>query len=297
MLFRSRWNGSQWAAMGADTLESVYKLQVYQQQLVMAGELTRAAGVPDFNIARWDGQAWQPMGTGSNDWISELTVHAGTLVAGGSVGGTGPAISPVLQWNGQDWDALPGLSHSVGSLVTHGGQLVAAGIDDLVGDRPVSRWDGSAWTQLGARFELSPTALHVFRGQLIAGGNFHRVGDLVSPFIVAYGPAQTTLTEVTTTTPSRSAPGQPVQISVRVTGVTAPARGHVTITGSPGGACTDLTLVPVDTTTRWPDSSAGSRSASVLPVPVPASTKSGRLSVIAAVTAVAMRRCSGRSSK
>lgn len=40
-----------------------------------------------------------------------------------------------------------------------------------------------------------------------------------------------------------------MKISVAVTALAAPNVGHVTITGSPGGSCTDLTLSAIDTTT------------------------------------------------
>ena len=53
-------------------------------------------------------------------------------------------------------------------------------------------------------------------------------------------------------------------------------------------SCSCRFLVPVETTMRLPERIAGTRYASVLPVPVPASTRSGRLSSSADSTASAI---------
>ena len=113
----------------------------------------------------------------------------------------------------------------------------------------MSRWDGNAWSPIGARFDLGMAKLFVYQGQLLASGNFHRVGNLITPYIAAYGPAQLTQTAITTTSPSPSAIGQSVQISIDVTAPSAPTGGHVTVTGAPGGSCSDLGLVPLNGTT------------------------------------------------
>src|SRR6202034_2484617 len=55
-------------------------------------------------------------------------------------------------------------------------------------------------------------------------------------------------------------------------------------------------LVPVETTTRLPDCSAGTRYARVFPVPVPASTIRWRLSASADSTASAISTCPARNS-
>jgi len=71
----------------------------------------------------------------------------------------------------------------------------------------------------------------------------------VTPYIAAYGPAQTTETRIAAISPTPSSVGQPVELSVRVTALTAPRVGHITITGSPGGSCTDPTLSSINATT------------------------------------------------
>ncbi|MBK6691509.1 MAG: hypothetical protein IPG50_04800 [Myxococcales bacterium] len=60
--------------------------------------------------------------------------------------------------------------------------------------------------------------------------------------------------------------------------------------------CSSSACVAVEMTTFLPLKTAGTRYASVLPVPVPASTKSGALSASAASTARAIISWPGRSS-
>jgi hypothetical protein len=174
------------------------------------------------------------------------------LIGGGSLAttdGTTPANRSVFRWTGSEWSALPGLDFYTVALAEYNGELIAAGGRVDASDVHVSRWNGTTWERVGDRIDRGVQSLYVFGGQLLAGGNFHRVGNLVSPFLAAFGPAQTTQTVITATTPSPSAPGKPVQISVQVTGVTAPTVGHVTLTGSAGGSCSDLILTPLDATT------------------------------------------------
>ena len=60
--------------------------------------------------------------------------------------------------------------------------LIAAGGFVSAGWQPalrVARWDGVAWTQLGAGFDDRVRALAIYRGQLIASGDFIRSGTRV----------------------------------------------------------------------------------------------------------------------
>jgi hypothetical protein len=241
----ARWTGSTWAPMGVQPLGLIEKLIVFNQQLIASGYEPTVGMSNDYNVVLWDGQAWQPMRTRPNFMMRALAVFNGELIAGGDVSADGESV---FRWTGSGWSALPGLHQFVNALAIHKGKLVAAA-NSPDGDIPVSHWDGNKWRPIGDNFNFGVASIFVYRGQLLASGGFHRVGNLESPYLIAHGPAQTTQTGITSTTPSPSAPGQPVTISVQVTGVTAPTVGHVTLTGSPGGSCTDLTLATLDPTT------------------------------------------------
>jgi hypothetical protein len=230
----AQWTGTQWEPIGAGLPAVVTELAVHQGDLVAAGTFSLGFGATLTRVAGWNGSTWS--GVGNLNQAEALASFNGELIAGGGVSGNGDSV---FRWDGQGWIPLTGLDHFVNALAVHEGKLVAAAFGS---DVPVSHWDGSAWSPIGANFDTGVESLFVHRGQLIAGGSFRRAGDLESPYLIGHGPAQTTQTVIEATTPEPSAPGQPVQIRVRVTGVEAPAVGHVTLTGTGGGSCTDLTL-------------------------------------------------------
>ncbi len=248
----ARWTGTAWVPMGEQPLGTIIAMITHDQALVVAGYEPTGGGPEIANVARWDGQGWQTLGVRASRSMYSLAVWNGELIGGGSLatgdGGT-PTDRSVFRWTGSDWSALPGLDRPTSALAIYNGDLVSAGGRQDGSDAPVSRWNGSSWEAIGDPVEQSVGSLRVYRGQLVAGGSFHRAGGLVSPFIAAFGPAQTTQSVISATVPSPSAPGQPVEISVQVTGVTAPTVGHVTLTGAAGGSCTDLALQPVSATT------------------------------------------------
>lgn len=245
----ARWTGSAWAPLGAPSIPQVFAMAIFQDQLVVAGQRFASSGTPAYAVERWNGQEWQSLGTPPNDTIRALAVQGGVLYAGGTLAGIGGNVDSVIRWDGQAWTGLAGLDHNVYTLAIHDGQLVAAGSYADGADVPISRWDGVAWNAMGASVEVGVATLFEHQGTLLASGNFHVVGNLISPFLAAYGPAQTTQTRIVATSPSPSQVGQSVQINVEISALTAPSAGHVTVTASPGGACTDLTLTPINAAT------------------------------------------------
>ncbi|MGE4071000.1 MAG: hypothetical protein AB7E72_07480 [Lysobacterales bacterium] len=242
----ARWNGSAWVPFGPRPLGVVWAMIIHNGQLVASGY--DPFSVDEYNAVRWNGQSWEPLGTQPSREMPALAVLGNELY--GSAGPSGSASgNSVFRWEGTHWIALPGLSHRVYSLVVYENALLAAGSNPDGSDIPVSRWDGNAWSPVGASFDIGIAKLFVYQGQLLASGNFHRAGNLITPYIAAYGPAQQTQTAITASSPAPSAIGQSVQISVEITGLTAPTVGYVTVSGVPGGACTDLDLVPINGTT------------------------------------------------
>lgn len=242
----ARWSGSAWVPFSTRPLGLVAAMIIHDGQLIASGY--DPFSVDEYNVVRWDGQTWQPLGTQPSREMRSLAVFDNVLY-GGAGNSASPSGSSVFRWDGASWLGLPGLNHRVNSLIVYENALVAAGSNPDGSDIPVSRWNGTAWSPVGASFDIGIAKLFVYDGQLLASANFHRTGSLITPYIAAYGPAQLTQTAITATSPSPSAIGQSVQISVEITGLTAPTVGHVTVTGTPGGACSDLELVPTSGTT------------------------------------------------
>lgn len=235
------WNGQQWLPMGAMPLWNVDTLRVHDGELHAMG--------PSDTVFRWDGQAWISIGPGHTfEDVNDAQIFDGDLVIGGRRSTSALTAPAVLRLRGGVWEPIGDLQYEVISLHVHNGELFAAVYRRGLGDNPVMRWNGSEWEPFGPAPNTGARALGSFKGQLLAGGNFTRIGDRVLPFIAAHGPAHDTTVEIVGLSASLPVAGRPVEFLVEVRAAIAPARGHVTITGSPGGSCTDLTLDVLDGT-------------------------------------------------
>lgn len=242
----ARWTGSVWEPLGDVPLYDVRVLVDFGPDLVAAGQGLQN-GVA---VARWNGQDWSLMGSELMGWVATLAVHNGQLYSGGDGSAPSNLAGGVHRWDGRNWVSLNCCAGArVFALTSFGGELIASAAAADGRNPQVIRWNGSGWASFGSEFDFVPIGLYPYGGQLLATGLFSRVGDVVSPYIAAYGPAQSTTTEITQSSPTPSAPGEAVQITVEVHALNAPVVGHVTLTGAPGGSCSDLTLTPLSATT------------------------------------------------
>lgn len=202
-----RSQGGTWSSVGsglrhANGTPQVSDLEVFDSgtgaALFAAGSFTSSAGVSLQGLARWDGSAWSALA-------------GGTLLAPGTSGlivrslkahddGLGPALfaagnfsSPVQgigRWNGATWWSLGGVFGDVQTLAVHddgsGPALYAAGGFTHIGGvaaAGIARWDGGAWSPVGAGITSSggrifALAVHDAGNgpQLHAGGSFAEMG-------------------------------------------------------------------------------------------------------------------------
>lgn len=160
----ARWNGSAWSALGSGLDGPVYALaQLANGDIVAAGAFTAAGGVSCNRIARWNGTAWAPLGSGLDGVVSVLRAlpDGQLLVGGGFTAAGGASASRIARWNGSSWSPLgDGMNGKVRSLAVgadfgsaDGVEIIAAGDFTTAGGVTVNRaarWDGSAWTAVGA---------------------------------------------------------------------------------------------------------------------------------------------------
>ena len=206
----ARWNGTAWSALGSGLNMSnragVAALAVAPNgNLYAAGTLNEVGGTAVDNIARWNGTAWTALGSGISTSgsgrrtsVSALAVAPnGTVYAGGffDLAGGLPANN-VARWDGSAWSALGtgtanGVNNEARALaVASGGNLYVGGRFSQAGGVPangVARWNGSAWTALGAGLQSSfggtsfpgnASALALApNGDLYAGGDFDQAGN------------------------------------------------------------------------------------------------------------------------
>jgi hypothetical protein len=141
---------------------------------------------------------WLPFGTGMNGTVLSLAVYGGNLIAGGSfTTAGGVSCSRIAQWNGSAWSALgSGIVNSfspsnttVATLAVYGGELYAGGLFDTAGGSSVSniaRWNGSAWSAVGAGLDAEALGMLVFGGVLFVGGSFTSAGGTGVAFVASW---------------------------------------------------------------------------------------------------------------
>ncbi len=134
------WTGSNWAATAPGTNAPVYALaQLDDGSLLAGGVFQTIDGVPANAIARRANGVWGPLGTGVD----------------ATYGGTVYSIA-----------ALPGGNAIVGGSFSSAGGLAANNI---------ARWNGTAWSPLGAGLNGVVNAVVVMpNGDLVAGGTFQQ---------------------------------------------------------------------------------------------------------------------------
>jgi hypothetical protein len=196
----ARWEGSEWRPVaqemgfsGAPNRNArvlcLARIAGEESPIVVAGgSFTSAGGRPALNVAAWDGQNWSPLGEGlagaepQSQWVNALATfddgQGPFLYAGGSFGHSGAnEVSGIARWTGSEWVslgsglvALPGygapevkalkvMDNAAGRFLYVGGSFSAAG---GVPANNIARWDGAAWSCVGAGLDGYVRSLEVF---------------------------------------------------------------------------------------------------------------------------------------
>ncbi len=164
-----RWDGSTWAKIGGDNLNSGWNTNFEAVRSLTNDGTNLYAGLgdsaQDAEVWRWNGTAWNRVGgDGANSsWaaaanieqVLSMTYFGGNLYAG--VGLTA-GDADVWRYNGTTWSQIggDGLSSSwaastyeiVGALANDGTNLYA-GVGNTNGDGEVFRWNGTVWAKIG----------------------------------------------------------------------------------------------------------------------------------------------------
>ncbi|MEM7311395.1 MAG: hypothetical protein AAF682_32320 [Planctomycetota bacterium] len=158
-----RWDGGAWTQIGVSAgWSSVQSMTVFDDgsgaALYVGGDFTDLNGVPLAGLARWDGVAWSDFGGGFDFGIYDFGVRALAVVDAGD-----------------------------GAALCAGGDFSGAGGVPANG---IARWDGAAWTPLGAGVG-EVYALAGFddgTGQaLYAAGSFEEAPDSGDAYLARFG--------------------------------------------------------------------------------------------------------------
>jgi hypothetical protein len=198
----ARWNGTTWSAVGTGVrwddegqeVGVVNDLTLHAGSLVAAGAFLEAGSVVADGIGIWNGTTWSAPGAASSGYdnlVFAVTSYGGALYASGSNFGL------LQRWNGSFWTPVGFNANSAFVLANHAGLLVAGGYlgfgnfalsPNGTGATNVAFYDGTVWQQLASEWGASDDveALHAWNGQLIAGGSFGRIGNVVASRLAAW---------------------------------------------------------------------------------------------------------------
>jgi trimeric autotransporter adhesin len=205
----AKWNGVQWSALGRGVTHWVRTVVVHDDgsgagpRLYAGGQFLGAGGQLVNRIACWTGAAWSPLGAGLDSIVT-------CLVSAPGGGGVGPALyaggyfkfsgsvsaQRIAKWDGQAWSALSsGLNGEPADLAIFddgsgaGQALYATGNFNYAGGVPASyiaKWDGQAWSSLGAGLNDGGISLAVWDDGSGAGpalyvcGSFSAAGGVAA---------------------------------------------------------------------------------------------------------------------
>jgi len=164
----ARWNGLQWGATSPGFVASARWLTVRQNGEVFAATAVGMQG--EGLVHRWTGFGWSTIGGGFYLGYSQGTrintlqaLPSGRLIAGGQEGSSTTPMPVVQQWSNPTWTTLAtatwGRVHAAAELPN--GDLVVGGqFVELSGTSAtnVARFDGTAWSPLGAGIAQTVTA-------------------------------------------------------------------------------------------------------------------------------------------
>ena len=181
-----RWDGQAWTALGEiseATGSQVEAVAVAPDGTVFAGLNTYVpifdAGEYVGSVVRWTGAEWVPTAPLSQSKpygraLSDVAVSSdGTLYAAQTTG--------VSAWTGTSWTPIGGGWARVLEPDTEGGIYAGGGlVVDGVYGVGVARWDGQAWSRLGATYDADAYDVEALAvgadGTVYAGGRFLTFG-------------------------------------------------------------------------------------------------------------------------
>jgi hypothetical protein len=230
-----------WSPLGTLPNGSITSLAITGTgELLAAGRFDLGGGTST-TLLRRAGTTWAPLGTPPTGFAQVVRVLAnGDVLLGGMLQPT--ASSPwvgLVRWHGGSWSTVPLPAPGIGILgrvndvreLPNGDLVVAFQAGVLLPQAIVSRWNGAAWSPLGAPFTSSGsssaavTALLVTpSGSIVAGGNFIASGSTPLAHIARW--------DGSAWQPLGAGLGPAGQLFVGVRGITALPNGDLVVGGS-----------------------------------------------------------------
>ncbi len=163
-------SNGRWKPIGIGFDSGVSSLEVFQDQLVIAGGFQLAAGLEAGELSRWNGATWLSLGVPAN-------VSGGYMTKVGPQFYVGSVFGVSASWDGTTWAMIPGLElgSRVYSQSKYGSELVVAGDVYLPSNglvkRPIAAWNGNAWRTLGTDLVGGAGSAVEHEGELIVSSS------------------------------------------------------------------------------------------------------------------------------
>jgi hypothetical protein len=189
----ARWDGTTWRRVGTGlqgSLNEVYSMAVYKNELYVGGGFSDAGGVTAYNIAKWNGTNWSTVGLGTSSDVNVLKVDTlrNLLYVGGDFEGVNNSIysRKVAMWDGTNWHSMSPnkfFGSTVVSMEMYHGYLYAGGYKFT--DTCFARWDGLNWEVIDGP-NGNVTSLQTYKDKLYLGGDFTMIGSDSIQYLASY---------------------------------------------------------------------------------------------------------------
>ncbi len=182
------WTGAFWWRIA--TIDGqVQDMEVFQNELYIAGNFTRVGAVESRMIARWDGTRWLavpgliPQNVGGASVASLTTIDHQLFVSGQITGADGVASTGIVAWDGSAWSGLNGgIGGYILDAIRIGDEIVMVGpLNRHMGGEPwnwayrIVRWDGTNWHAFATPLMATASSdyvkdIEVFDGDVYVAG-------------------------------------------------------------------------------------------------------------------------------
>lgn len=171
----AKWNGSTWQPLGTGSENGVnapvWELaNSLENDLLVAGDFSKAGSSNIDLIVRWNGSTWSPLGQGlfrgSLGRVNALAVVGTNVYAGGVFLNSGTnLISGFAIWNGTQWSKSSApVKEKVVSIATDGTNIYVSGRLTRVhapNRNGLVKFDGNTWSVIGNGIATTTTAPQV----------------------------------------------------------------------------------------------------------------------------------------
>lgn len=183
-----------WTKVDTTLNNYVRCMEVYNNELYVAGAMTMAGSMQVNQVARWNGTKWDSVSSGiyfggdpqSFYRYKNDLVLVGNFPRMGNVTGT----RNIAVWNGNQWKSIGGGVMGPTSVsyiycaTEYNGELYVGGNIIEIGGTTVNRiakWNGTNWVDVGGGVSLAITTVYsmaVYKGELYVGGYFGKAGNI-----------------------------------------------------------------------------------------------------------------------